>query len=81
MNLGLAAMATLVALALAELGIRAVAPQNVEPHPRGLYRSDSELGFILTPRALAAEAIAKSLLEGELSSLLAVADSAVRTGQ
>lgn len=48
-RLVLAAAATLLALALAELVVRVAAPQILEPHPRGLYVADRELGYALAP--------------------------------
>jgi len=40
--------AFLIALVLVEGVLRLFFPQNVEPHPKGLYTEDSKLGFVLT---------------------------------
>jgi lysophospholipase L1-like esterase len=37
------------ALAAAELLLRAVAPQNFDLYPRGMYVEDAEVGYVLTP--------------------------------
>ncbi len=41
--------AALLSLALAEVAVRWLLPQQLEPHPRGLYRADPELGHVLAP--------------------------------
>jgi len=48
-NVLLVFASVLGSLLIAEFGIRLLAPQDLDPHPRGLYSADSELGWTLTP--------------------------------
>jgi hypothetical protein len=41
--------AVLISIVLAELVTRTLFPQVMEPHPRGLFLADPELGFVLAP--------------------------------
>jgi hypothetical protein len=45
-NLALLVLSFALCLVSAEIVIRIVAPQRAEPHPRGFYAPDPELGFI-----------------------------------
>lgn len=48
-KLALLCASTVVALILAEVALRAFAPQIFPIHPPGMYREDPQVGYILTP--------------------------------
>lgn len=45
----LIAVSVLVSLLLAEIAFRVLLPQHFDPHPRGMYRSDPAVGYVLAP--------------------------------
>lgn len=48
-NLALLIGSVLVFAAAAELLLRVLLPQHFDPHPRGMYSADRNVGYILTP--------------------------------
>ncbi len=48
-NVSLLLVTLVVCLGITEMSLRIFLPQTTEPHPRGMYTADTELGFRMTP--------------------------------